>query len=254
MRRGRRRWCRRDQARVRALNAAISGEQASEVSRFPLFLVGPGGRLRVIGGTCDDEPCCVLSWRSLTSAPPRSSSRQIPFAFGYAVAPPNTLPNTLPNMESASSTQRCCSIGVVPSRSTLGMNRTASTRLRLPPRGGEAERSWRALSASASPLDDQYRSFRRHEQTEQETAFTAAAVSLAPSRDVINDPADQIEAARRLLVGFSTFEQASAPATAKLSPARQRPRCRPQRCRRGDRPRFRAFTSCEIHSSASQSA
>src|ERR1700730_3990498 len=50
----------------------------------------------------------------------------MPFAFGKAVAPPNTRPN----ISRAASTQNDWSIVDIPSLSTLGMNRTTRTRLR----------------------------------------------------------------------------------------------------------------------------
>ena len=58
----------------------------------------------------------------------RSSSRQMPFASGYAVAPPNFYPK----VSSAISTQWSCSTGLTPSRATLGVKSTTSTRF-LPP-------------------------------------------------------------------------------------------------------------------------
>src|SRR4051794_37312477 len=64
---------------------------------------------------------------SLTSTPPLSSSRHTPLARGKAVAPPKSRPN----VSRAASTQCAWSIAVVPSRSTLGTNRTTRTALRL---------------------------------------------------------------------------------------------------------------------------
>src|SRR5438093_3252348 len=75
----------------------------------------------------------------------------MPFAFGYAVAPPNTRPN----ISSAESTQRGWSIAVVPSLSMLGTNRTTRTRLRPPPR---AVRRLPGSLVRFSATHDQYRS------------------------------------------------------------------------------------------------